>query len=103
MRICSLILVAASAFAAAPSPVADAAMRGDKTAVKTLLDQKADVNSPQADGATALQWAVYKNDLDLADQLLFAEGVGRVSELVLRHGFQAQPRPHRDRFLANRQ
>ena len=29
-----------------------------------LIQQKADVNAPQADGATALQWAAYRNDLD---------------------------------------
>src|SRR5579862_4771025 len=60
------------AFAAVSSPVADAAMGGDKTAVKTLIDKKADVNAPQADGATALQWAAYRNDLDMADLLLRA-------------------------------
>jgi len=54
------------------SPVADAAMKGDPAALKTLLQQKADVNAPQADGATALQWAAYRNDLELADLLLRA-------------------------------
>ena len=65
-----LMVLCASAYAA--SPVADAAMKGDKVAVKTLLQQKADVNTPQPDGATALQWAAYRNDLDLADLLLSA-------------------------------
>jgi uncharacterized protein len=59
------------AFAAAPSPVADAAMKGDKNAVRALL-QKADVNAPQADGATALHWAAYLNNLELADLLIAA-------------------------------
>ena len=67
--ICAIALCA-SAYAA--SPVADAAMKGDKAAVKTLLQQKADVNAPQSDGATALQWAAYRNDLELADLLLSA-------------------------------
>ena len=61
-----------SAFGAANSPVADAAMKGDKAAVRSLLDQKADVNAPQADGATAIQWAAYRNDLELADVLINA-------------------------------
>ena len=39
-------------------------MRGDAAAVRALLAQKADVNAPQADGATALHWAVYRGDLD---------------------------------------
>ena len=47
-------------------------MRGDKAAVKSLLQQKADVNAPQADGATALQWAAYKNDMEMADLLIAA-------------------------------
>ena len=37
--------------------VADAAMRGDVAAVRTLLQQGADVNAPQGDGMTALHWA----------------------------------------------
>ena len=57
---------------AANSPVADAAMKGDKAAVQALIKQKADVNLPQADGATAIQWAAYRNDLDTADLLIAA-------------------------------
>lgn len=58
--------------AVAPSPVADAAAKGDKAAVRALLQQKADVNAPQADGATAVAWAAYRNDLELADVLIAA-------------------------------
>jgi ankyrin repeat protein len=54
------------------SPVADAVMKGDRTTVKSLIQQKADVNVPQADGATAIQWAAYKNDLEMADLLIAA-------------------------------
>jgi len=54
------------------SPVADAAMNGDTATVQTLLHDKADVNAPQADGATALQWAAYRSNLQLADVLLKA-------------------------------
>ncbi len=56
--------------AAGKSDVADAAMRGDTTAVRALITQRADVNAPQADGATALHWAVYKGDKELADALI---------------------------------
>jgi len=59
-------------FAAGRSDVADAAMRGDKAALKTLLEQRADVNAPQADGATAVHWAVFKSDKEMLDQLLKA-------------------------------
>ena len=34
--------------------------------------QRADVNAPQADGATALHWAVYRDDLPLVERLLAA-------------------------------
>jgi uncharacterized protein len=66
------LLCVPAIFAAATSPVADAAMSGDKAAVRSLLDKKADVNAPQADGATAIQWAAYKNDLEMADMLIRA-------------------------------
>ena len=47
-------------------------MRGDKSAVAALLRQNADVNAPQPDGATAIQWAAYNNDLATADLLIAA-------------------------------
>jgi ankyrin repeat protein len=59
-----------AAFAATGSAVADAAMKGDKSAVRTLLRQKTDVNAPQPDGATALHWAVYRDDAELVDLLI---------------------------------
>ena len=61
-----------AAFAAASSPIADAAMKGDKTTVQSLLEKKADVNAAQPDGATAIQWAAYRNDVELADLLIRA-------------------------------
>ncbi len=66
----ALLFSLTASAATAPSPVADAAMKGDMATVKTLLAQKADVNAPQADGATALQWAAYENNLALADVLI---------------------------------
>ena len=70
--ISALVLFAASAGAAGRSDVADAVMNGDKAALRTLLRQRADVNAPQVDGATALHWAVYRADLDAADLLIRA-------------------------------
>src|SRR2546421_9467880 len=58
--------------AASKSDVADAVMKGDKAAVRALLQQRADVNAPQADGATALHWAVYRGDVDTANVLIRA-------------------------------
>jgi ankyrin repeat protein len=60
------------AFGAGRSEVADAVMRGDRAAVRTLLDQHADVNAPQPDGATALHWAVFRSDKEMVDLLLRA-------------------------------
>ena len=39
---------------AATSDVADAAMKRDKSALRSLLQRKADVNVPQVDGTTAM-------------------------------------------------
>jgi ankyrin repeat protein len=57
---------------AATAEVADAAMRGDLAAMRTLLAKKADVNAPQGDGATALHWAVYRGDAEMLTTLLRA-------------------------------
>jgi uncharacterized protein len=54
------------------SPVADSAMKGDKTSLRVLLQQKRDVNTAQADGSTAIQWAAYRNDPEMADLLIAA-------------------------------
>jgi ankyrin repeat protein len=67
-----LLVFGATLFGAAQSPVADAAMKGDIAAVRALIQNKADINAPQADGATAMQWAAYRNDLALADVLIAA-------------------------------
>ena len=58
---------------AAPSAlVADAAMAGNRDAVRALLKQAADVNAAQGDGMTALHWAAMKDDAELVQTLLFA-------------------------------
>ncbi len=57
---------------AAESPIADAAARGDREAVKALLKQAADVNAAQGDGMTALHWAALNGDVDLTQMLIVA-------------------------------
>ena len=47
-------------------------MRGDRAAVRKLVEQHADVNAPQADGATALHWAVFRSDKEMVDLLIRA-------------------------------
>lgn len=89
------------------SPVADAAMRGDADAVRSLVAQGSDVNQPQGDGMTALHWAARNRDAALARFLLGAganvgagtriggyaplhmaaqAGAGEVAELLLAAG-----------------
>ena len=58
--------------AMAESPVADAAARGDREAVKALLKEAADVNAAQGDGMTALHWAAMNGDVELAQMLIVA-------------------------------
>jgi ankyrin repeat protein len=58
--------------AASPASLVDAAMQGNKDAVRTFLRQGADVNTTQGDGMTALHWAAQKGDIDLAKTLLYA-------------------------------
>jgi uncharacterized protein len=53
-------------------------MNGDYNTVQSLLHRKADVNAPQTDGATALQWAAYRDDLKLADVLIAAGADPRI-------------------------
>jgi ankyrin repeat protein len=48
--------------AVGPSPVADAAMKGDLAAVRALVAKGANVNAPQGDGMTALHWAAERAD-----------------------------------------
>jgi uncharacterized protein len=67
-----VLCVTAFGRGAGKSDVADAAMKGDKTVLRSLLQQKTDVNAPQVDGATALHWAVYRDDVEMADLLIRA-------------------------------
>lgn len=64
----------AMTLAAAPTDqrLVDAVKNSDRAAIQTLLDENVDVNATQSDGATALAWAVYWNDLDIADTLIRA-------------------------------
>jgi ankyrin repeat protein len=54
------------------SALTDAAMRGDKAAVATLIKQGVDVGAAQGDGMTALHWAAERGDAELAEMLVYA-------------------------------
>jgi ankyrin repeat protein len=70
--LCAVALLLSLASVNAASDVADAVMRGDEAALRALLAEGADVDAPQADGATALHWAVYHGDAAAADLLIEA-------------------------------
>jgi len=50
----------------------EAVKAGDTAAALALLQKRVDVNAPEADGTTALHWAVRLNNLDLVNRLLRA-------------------------------
>ena len=62
------------AVGAAPSssPIVDAAMKGNREAVRSLIQQGADVNAAQGDGMSALHWAADKGDAELTELLVYA-------------------------------
>jgi ankyrin repeat protein len=73
----SLIVAAAAAAglgaAAPPASLVEAVRAGDAESVRSLLRQKADVNTPSPDGTTALHFAVQRDDVAMVE-LLIASG-----------------------------
>ena len=81
-----ILLTALVSLGAAPrgdSPVADAAMRDDVTAVRALLADGADVNTPRGDGMTGLHWAALNGNAEIARLLI---GAGADLEAATRIG-----------------
>lgn len=83
LRLLALIVTVGASAGAAERPhlrqgfggqaaVIDAARNGDRAALRALIQKKADVNQPDADGATALHWAAYRDDLESVDLLVAA-------------------------------
>ena len=67
-------------------PLIDAVRAGDVDAVRALVaEQSADLNGTAADGATALHWAVHRDDLALVDLLI---GAGADVAPTNRYGVQ---------------
>ena len=67
-----LALLSISATATGDTRIADAAMDGNREAVRSLLKRKANVNGAQGDGMTALHWAAYRDDVEMMKLLLAA-------------------------------
>jgi ankyrin repeat protein len=70
---CAIALVAVIGVCAAPDVrLVQAAKGRNSAAVRALLNQKSDVNARDADGTTALHWAVRWDDLETAALLIRA-------------------------------
>jgi len=67
-----LALVFASAFGREPLPLVEAAKSADHESLKALISGRVDVDAAEADGATALHWASYRDDLEGAELLIRA-------------------------------
>jgi ankyrin repeat protein len=67
----AMVLWPAAGFGA-DARIAEAAMHQDSAALRSLLQQKADVNAVLPDGATALHWAANEDDLDTVSLLIQA-------------------------------
>jgi ankyrin repeat protein len=65
-----IVLLSATVSAATPANLIDAVKSGDSQAVRGFLKQRANVNAAEADGMTALHWAVRGNTLDTVQLLL---------------------------------
>ena len=70
----AVLALATAGLAAAGSDLrlVDAVEHRDTKAVRLLLKKHVDVNAPQPDGATALHWAAYWDDLETANLLIRA-------------------------------
>lgn len=73
VRIAGVVLLCAvSALAANDLRLIQAVKRRDRQAISALLATRLDINAAQPDGATALAWAAYLGESDVAEKLLAA-------------------------------
>ena len=68
----ALLLTAGIGVAHADARLIDAVKAGDESAVRALVDQRVNVNAPEADGTTALHFAVHGDDPDIVRVLIRA-------------------------------
>ena len=85
----SLCLTTWLTAAPSSSAVADAAMKGDRDAVRALLKQGADASAGQGDGMTALHWAAEHGDAAMIEMLAYAganvQAVTRIGQYTPLH------------------
>src|ERR1700676_3486030 len=74
--VCLLVLVSGASqhlrANAGDATLLEAVKAGNHDAIRTLLEHRAGVNTPEADGTTALHWAVRADDLEVVQMLLRA-------------------------------
>ena len=68
----ALLSIVSLAAAGSDLRLVEAVENGDMEAVRSLLEQRVDVNASQADGATALHWAAHRDDQKTAELLMGA-------------------------------
>jgi uncharacterized protein len=71
-RLVALLFVASAGVASAEVRLVDAVKAGDRQSVRALLDRRVDVNAGEADGTTALHFAVDQDALALVELLVRA-------------------------------
>jgi uncharacterized protein len=83
--VCLVALVSVASLEAAGSSVRliDAVKQGNRTAVRALITERANVNAAEPDGMTALHWAVRADDAQTAQMLIRA---GANVKAVSRYG-----------------
>ena len=99
-------LLCAMVVASSPSPIADAVEHARTSELRSLLKSDLNIDTPQADGMTALHWAAFRGDLEIAKLLINANasvsvttrygvtplslacqnGKAKLIELLLNHG-----------------
>src|SRR5260370_26063401 len=81
----TIVLLAAASLSAGVRDLAlvDAAKRDDTAAIRALLRDRPDVNAPDVDGTTALQWAAERDNVDAVDLLV---GAGADVKIANRYG-----------------
>jgi ankyrin repeat protein len=72
VRCLAAALCVASAWTVSAGELSSALKGGDGAAARALLAERADANDAEADGTTALHWAVHHGDVELAKALLDA-------------------------------
>ena len=84
-----ILLPAVGGQAAGDPPLVVAAKNDDLQAVRALIAKRANVNEPARDGSTALLWATYNSNLEMARALIDAVRRRQHAESLRHHAAAA--------------